>query len=82
VLVGDEAGTAARAGAVLRAGGWRVLTITSAAALATAWAGADQATENSELRAVRDRTAAYVEPASAAGPTGDDAGGASQGAER
>jgi hypothetical protein len=42
---------------VLRAAGWRVLTIASATALASAWAGADQATENSELRAVRDRTA-------------------------
>ncbi len=57
VLVGDEQHAAARAASVLRTAGWRVLIIESAAFLASAWAGADQATENSELRAVRDRTA-------------------------
>jgi uncharacterized protein (DUF58 family) len=55
VLVGDEAHAATKAAAVLRAAGWRVLTIASAASLASAWAGADQASENSGLRAARDR---------------------------
>jgi hypothetical protein len=56
VLVGDDA--AAKAAAVLRASGWRVLTIASAASLASAWAGADQASENSGFRAARDRARA------------------------
>ena len=62
VLVGDEEHAAARAASVLRASGWRVLTIDTAAALAAAWAGADQASENSELRAVRDRTGGRPAP--------------------
>jgi uncharacterized protein (DUF58 family) len=49
------AGAAATA-RVLRAAGWRVITIDSAAALATAWAHADQAAEDVELTAVRGRT--------------------------
>ena len=57
-----------RAASTLRAAGWRVMIISSAAALAGAWAGADQAAENSELRAVRDRTAAR--PASSEAPAG------------
>jgi uncharacterized protein (DUF58 family) len=68
VLVGDEEHAAARAASTLRAAGWRVLIIASAAALAGAWAGADQAAENSELRAVRDRTAAR--PVSSEAPAG------------
>jgi uncharacterized protein (DUF58 family) len=40
VLVGDEAGSSARAAAVLRTAGWRVLTISSAGQLPRAWAGA------------------------------------------
>jgi uncharacterized protein (DUF58 family) len=56
VLVGDD--TATKAAAVLRASGWRVLTIASAASLASAWAGADQASENSGFRAARDRARA------------------------
>jgi uncharacterized protein (DUF58 family) len=73
VLVGDEEHAAARAASVLRAAGWRVLTIASAASLASAWAGADQATENSQLRAVRDRTAKRE----AAGGDGASRGGLS-----
>jgi uncharacterized protein (DUF58 family) len=57
VLVGDEQHPA-RAASVLRTAGWRVLTIASAASLASAWAGAGQAWENSDLRAVRARTKA------------------------
>jgi uncharacterized protein (DUF58 family) len=56
VLVGDEPYASARAAAALRAAGWRVLTIDSAASLAGAWADADQATEDVGMRAVRDRT--------------------------
>jgi hypothetical protein len=39
---------------LLRAAGWRVLTISSAAALATAWAHADQAAEELSRTTVRD----------------------------
>ncbi|WP_329258279.1 DUF58 domain-containing protein [Actinoallomurus sp. NBC_01490] len=70
VLVGDEEHAAARAASVLRAAGWRVLTVDSAASLPAAWAGADQASENSELRAVRDRAGVRR---SAAGPPGTPA---------
>jgi uncharacterized protein (DUF58 family) len=42
---------------VLRAAGWRVVTIRSAAELATAWAYADQAAEDIELTAARGRAA-------------------------
>lgn len=41
VLVGDEE-HAAKTGSVLRTAGWRVLTISSAASLPSAWAGAGQ----------------------------------------
>ncbi len=43
------------AATALRVAGWRVLTITSVTALASAWAGIGQAGENSEARAARDR---------------------------
>jgi uncharacterized protein (DUF58 family) len=74
VDAGGETSTANRAATVLRAAGWRVLTMTSAAALAGAWAGADQAGENAELRAVRNRTggtdAAPAGPGAGAGEEG------------
>jgi uncharacterized protein (DUF58 family) len=98
VLVGDEEHAAARAAAVLRAAGWRVLTVDSAASLPAAWARADQAPEDSEPRAARDRDArppAPGTPANGAAPGGeghaagadgtagaDDAGGAGTGAGR
>ncbi|MFB9838488.1 DUF58 domain-containing protein [Actinoallomurus acaciae] len=77
VLVGDEEHSAARAGSVLRAAGWRVLIIDSAASLPAAWAGADQASENSELRAVRHRAGARP-PA----PGGDVDGAGTNGTSR
>jgi uncharacterized protein (DUF58 family) len=62
VLIDTRAGHAApaeesvAAARLLRSAGWRVVTVGSAAALATAWAHADQAVEDVELTAVRDRT--------------------------
>lgn len=44
------------AAALLRAAGWRVITIASAAALTTAWSLADQAAEDRGLGGVRSRT--------------------------
>jgi uncharacterized protein (DUF58 family) len=67
VLVGDEAHAAAKAGSVLRAAGWRVMTIASAAHLASAWAGAGQE-QRPKPRVVRDRTDAPGElPANGTG---------------
>jgi uncharacterized protein (DUF58 family) len=74
VLVGDDAHAAAKAASVLRASGWRVLTIASAASLASAWAGADQASEDSGLRALRDRTSP-PRPAAAPEPPGTNGNG-------
>ncbi|GLY82718.1 membrane protein [Actinoallomurus iriomotensis] len=74
VLVGDEEHAAARAASVLRAAGWRVLTVDSAASLPAAWAGADQASENSRLRAARDRAGAR--PTAPANGSAADANGA------
>ena len=87
VLVGsgdEDAAVTADAGPLLRAAGWRVLAISSAATLATAWASADQATEDSELRAVRDRTGTS-DGAPAESTAGDGTGrpdGASRGTPR
>jgi uncharacterized protein (DUF58 family) len=50
----QPAGTEEPAARLLRAAGWRVLTISSAAALATAWAHADQAAEELSRTTVRD----------------------------
>jgi uncharacterized protein (DUF58 family) len=48
VLFGGEGGPADRPAAVLRAAGWRVLTVDSLAALASAWAGAVPKTPETE----------------------------------
>jgi uncharacterized protein (DUF58 family) len=45
---GSPAASTVRSGAVLRAAGWRVVTVGSAAALTTAWAGADRAAVRGE----------------------------------
>ncbi|MCW2944111.1 MAG: hypothetical protein JWR24_828 [Actinoallomurus sp.] len=77
VLVGSgaEAATTAQARTVLRAAGWRVLTITSAASLPAAWVGAAQAAENPEPSAVRGRTGAGEgRGAAATGPADDSTG--------
>ncbi|HEY7488244.1 MAG TPA: DUF58 domain-containing protein [Streptosporangiaceae bacterium] len=50
------AASTATSARLLRAAGWRVVTVSSAAALATAWAHADQAAEDIQLTAVRDRS--------------------------
>jgi hypothetical protein len=53
VLVGDEDVTTAKTGSVLRAAGWRVLTISSAASLVSAWAGAGR-TEQTKPHMARE----------------------------
>lgn len=55
VLVGDEENASAKAGSVLRTAGWRVLAISSAAALPGAWVGAGRL-EQTKPRPMREHT--------------------------
>jgi uncharacterized protein (DUF58 family) len=58
----EHPGGSSPAARLLRAAGWRVITVGSAAALAAAWAHADQAGEDAGMSALRDRTAAPRSP--------------------
>jgi len=52
-----QSGMSSGSARLLRAAGWRVVAVSSAAALTAAWAQADQAGEDAGMSALRDRTA-------------------------